>query len=1055
MTLRAILALTSALALVPVIACSGDSSPESPDGSSSGSSGSSSGGSSGASSGPSSGGSSGASSGGSSSGPIGWVHLNIGGGGYVDGQSVPPGTGVRFQRTDAGGAYVWSGGKWQQLLTESIMPASDFGANGHGLQVDEIAGCNSDATCAYMYYGGYVFFSSNIDTSHPSGITFCRDNGNLAPQTADSGNIFPTRGEGATLAVDPNNKDHVLLGTTANGLYETFNGSSCNPTWTQVSGTSIPQSGATGYRIAFDSAAKATCHNGSGTCSKNAYAWTSGSPAGVYATGDAGQSWNLTSAGPSTVERMKVSYASAGGGNVWVTDGGSVVWRYSGGTWLQFPGVTGSSLAINPNHGDHVAVLDGSTRVHISTNASGVSPTFATYAASMAAGDAPWQAAMQLNWGAASADIDFEPENDDVLLAEFGQGVWTSPLPSGTFAWTSQVDGVEELLLTGKAAVQSQGNVTFGAQDQGSCRLSATNNLTHNASDCGPLSDYGFLQYASGLSVTPDGSTMFAKVSQDLSGGFDYSGTSTDGFYSSYTPLSRWSASVAASAIADNGSGLTRVTVPSTTGLTTWSAGSGSIVCAVSELLSWQNNWSTRCFAATVVDGTHLDLQGSAYAAPASGPHTNFIFFAPATALISWTGAGTVANVTSDNGLVRVTTLGQEIWNGSLVCLSGVTMAGSTQVNGCWVANNASGNAFDLGPMSSFSANDAYVTGGEAKTWGAPGGSIAAASKSNWTMYGGDRTFPMCTDDGGATYQQINAPSGPLALTTVVGGPYSAGSSSFGVADGTKVNGYAIYVQLASGRIISNTGYMVSGNTVTLNGVAVPPGDNIQSGAVIFNSTGWPFAAYFYTTEIAADQVTPNTFYGVNTDYGLLKWTHCNAPTLVASTGQNGGFLQWTFHGTLRAVPGEAGHLFYTAGPQGSGLTATGTGLWRTCNGSNDATNSVTMSQVPGFFSPQTVGFGHAAPGKSYPAIIVAGWYASDNVQANAVYGVWRSVDDGSHGSTTTCTGGTWENLTPHGIYSDLGGWPVVPIWDAVGDPFVYGPVYVGADIGAWYGVFP
>jgi hypothetical protein len=988
--------------------------------------------------------------------PAGWARLHIGGGGFVDGQSIPSGTGVRFQRTDAGGAYVWSAGKWQQLLTLRSMPASDFGENGHGLQVDELAGCNSDAACAYMYYGGYVFFSSNINTTDPSGITFCRDSGNLAQQTADPGSLFPTRAEGPTLAVDPNNKDHVVLGTTANGLYETFNGTSCNPTWTPISSASIPTSGAHGYRIAFDPTATATCHSGAGTCSRNAFVWTSGSPAGVYATTDAGQTWSLTPGGPAAVQRMKVSFATAGGGNLWVTDGSSVVWRRSGATWLQMASnVNGSSLAINPKNGDHVAVMAGSATVRVSTNASSAAPAFTDYTASISPGDAPWQEAMQLNRGAASSDIDFEPDAGDVLLGELGQGVWTSPLPTGSFTWTSQVDGIEELLLTGKSAVQSQGNVTFGAQDQGSCRLSAPYNLSKNAQDCGPLSNYGFLQYASGLSVTPDHSLMFTKVSPDFGPGFDYSGTSTDGLYSNYTPLSLWSANVTASALADNGSGGTRVTVPSTTGLTTWSAGAGSIVCGMSELLTWQNSWSTRCFPAAVVDATHVDLQGATFAAPPSGPHTGFIFFVPGTALISWSGGGTVTNVTNDNGSVRVTTAGQVVYNGALVCLSGVMMTGATKVNGCWVATQAAGNSFDLGPASSFAASDTYVTGGEAKTWGAPGGSIAAASKSNWTMYGGDRTFPMCTDNGGATYSQVDAPGGPLALTTVTGGPYMAGASSFAVADGTKVNGYQIYVQLVSGRLINDVGYTVMGNTVTLNGVAVPPGDSIASGAAVFNSTGWPFAAYFYTVEIAADQVTPNTFYGVNTDWGLLKWTHCNPPTLVTDTGPNGGFLQWTFHGTLRAVPGEAGHLFYTPGPQGSGLTSSGTSLWRTCNGVNDTTNSVTWSRVPGFFSPQTVGFGQGAPGKSYAAVIVAGWYAADDTQADAVYGVWRSIDDGSHGSTAGCTNGTWQNLTPDGGYADLDGWPVLPIWDAVGDPFVYGPVYVGASIGAWYGNFP
>ncbi len=997
-----------------------------------------------------------ASNGGSGSllSPSGWRHLWIGGGGYIDGLSTPPSTGVRFARTDAGGVYVWSAGMWQQLITSSILPASDSGANGHGLNIDEISGCNDDATCAYLYYGGYVFFSSTINTSDPSGIKFCRDSGNLPQQTADTNNLFNTRGEGSTLAVDPNNKNHVILGTTVNGLYETFNGATCNPTWTQISSGLIPTSGAKGYRIAFDSTSTMTCHSGSGTCSKKAYIWTSGGIAGVYATANAGASWTLTSSGPTSVSRMKVSSATLGAGNVWVTDSNGGIWRFSGASWANIPspGNCCSSIAINPLNGNQVVGISGSTVIWVSLNGSAGSPTFTQYTATYTGGDAPWNSTSQIVHGAASSDIDFDAKNNGFIYGAASQALWTSPLPltGSTFNWTSQVSGIEELLLTGRSEVSSAGHVTFGAQDQGSCHLSVPYNLTNNAVDCGPLSDMGFLLYASGLSVTPDGTTMFAKTQRDFAGGFDYTGTSTDGFASNYTPLNRWNATVAHSSLSAGPGNVVRAIVSSTSGLTTWANGSGSILCGISADLVWQNSLATRCFGATVINGSTVDLQGSNFANGIG--NQSVILFQPATSLITWSGAGTIANVTNNAGTIRVTTIGQLLYNGDLVCISGVTMSGATPVNGCWVATNGSGNSFDLGPTSSFAGGDTYVTGGEAKTWNAPGGSIAAASMTNWTIYGGDRTFPMCTDNGGLTYSEVDAPGGMLPLTTVQGGPYTTGATSFNVVDGTKVNGYAIYVRLASGRLITNIGYSVVGNTVNLNSAVIPPGDSIVAGAVVSNSTGWPYAAYFNTKLIVADPVSPNTFYGVNADYGLLKWTHCNAPTLVTNTGQNGGFLQWTFHGTLRPAPGESGHLFYTAGPQDTGLSVGGTSLWRTCNANNNAASSVTWSQVPGFFTPQTVGFGHAAPGSSYPAIIVAGWYAADNIMSHAVYGIWRSIDDASHGSNSNCTGGSWQNLTATGPMFQ--GWPLLPITDAIGDPYVYGPVYVDGQIGAWYGNF-
>ena len=86
----------------------------------------------------------------------------------------------------------------------------------------------------------------------------------------------------------------------------------------------------------------------------------------------------------------------------------------------------------------------------------------------------------------------------------------------------------------------------------------------------------------------------------------------------------------------------------------------------------------------------------------------------------------------------------------------------------------------------------------------------------------------------------------------------------------------------------------------------------------------------------------------------------------------------------LRAVPGYAGHLFFTYGSAG-GTTGDNPNwdafLWRSTDG------GTTWTTVPGVGEPYDVAVGKAAPGTSYPAVYFTGWY-------NGVYGVWRSTDN-------------------------------------------------------------
>src|SRR5258708_16327134 len=92
-------------------------------------------------------------------------------------------------------------------------------------------------------------------------------------------------------------------------------------------------------------------------------------------------------------------------------------------------------------------------------------------------------------------------------------------------------------------------------------------------------------------------------------------------------------------------------------------------------------------------------------------------------------------------------------------------------------------------------------------------------------------------------------------------------------------------------------------------------------------------------------------------------------------------YVNGNFNATLKCVPGQAGTLFYTDGPLGSPLNTAGQLMYST-NGGTSWTHVRNMLAV-------TFGFGATAPGQSYPAIYVVGFY-------RGVYGIYRSIDGAS-----------------------------------------------------------
>ena len=110
--------------------------------------------------------------------PIGtaeFTPINIGAGGFVTNINIV-GDGTKVARTDTFGAWVCyrcsnTFGLWSQLVSHSSMPPADsaamFGQNPSSTGccgVYEIVIAPSNSSVAYMYFNGYIFVTTNLDT---------------------------------------------------------------------------------------------------------------------------------------------------------------------------------------------------------------------------------------------------------------------------------------------------------------------------------------------------------------------------------------------------------------------------------------------------------------------------------------------------------------------------------------------------------------------------------------------------------------------------------------------------------------------------------------------------------------------------------------------------------------------------------------------------------------------------------------------------------------------------------------------------------------------------
>ena len=148
------------------------------------------------------------------------------GGGFVDGIILhPTAKGVRYARTDMGGAYRWDqeARRWQPML--DWVPYQDLNLMG----VESIAVDPNDPNRVYLSCGTYT------DAKTPNGaILRSDDRGKTFQRTSvpfKMGGNENGRGDGERMRVDPNDGNILYLGTRQAGLWRS---SDRGATWGRV-----------------------------------------------------------------------------------------------------------------------------------------------------------------------------------------------------------------------------------------------------------------------------------------------------------------------------------------------------------------------------------------------------------------------------------------------------------------------------------------------------------------------------------------------------------------------------------------------------------------------------------------------------------------------------------------------------------------------------------------------------------------------------------------------------------------------------------------------------
>lgn len=362
-------------------------------------------------------------------GTLGWQRLLVGAGGYVRGMQIAA-DGTMVGRTDTNGAYLYSGGVWNQIFNVNSIPSSFINStditllNQQGVFEIQIAATNTQVL--YAIYVGLVWKSANRGTTWTQTAFTQNINGT---ESNDSNGLCQY---GQHMAIDPNNANIVFVGTTNAGLSFTLNGGT---SYTQVSVASVPVGTGAGITgIQFYGNGPVT-----GGATQTLYAASNGN--GVYQSTNGGSTWGLLAGSPTNV----VYSAIDASGNYYCCSTAGVLSKYNGSTWTAL--LNDSSglqcFTINPFNTSEIVAVRNSGWLDISYDGGSTWPALGNYMTTATSSDIPWLAAANFASGRGiyltTGGCAFSPVTNGQLIVSAGTGMWQMTVPTGATSSTPLV----------------------------------------------------------------------------------------------------------------------------------------------------------------------------------------------------------------------------------------------------------------------------------------------------------------------------------------------------------------------------------------------------------------------------------------------------------------------------------------------------------------------------------------------------------------------------------------------------------------------------------------